>query len=123
MGRVSARGIGSRLRRRVAGFVVERARRESRVWFSSLRGRRFCNGAFTGSGPEGEEVSSRQGKGGFHRAHRGGKLSSFLVALEVGYLNHESFSHIENGCKGISGVLTRLIGARRRAQGSGSNSQ
>ena len=39
-------------------------------------------------------------------------LTQAIIALEIGYLDRESFSYIENECKGISGMLTRLIGAR-----------
>jgi four helix bundle protein len=39
-------------------------------------------------------------------------LTQAIIALEVGYLNKEDFSHIEKECKAISGMLTRLIQAR-----------
>jgi four helix bundle protein len=39
-------------------------------------------------------------------------LTQAIIALEVGYLSNEDFSHIEKECKSISGMLTRLIQAR-----------
>ena len=39
-------------------------------------------------------------------------LTQIMIALEIGYINEETYLHIEKECKGISGMLTRLIQAR-----------
>ncbi|MFC1829078.1 four helix bundle protein [Thermodesulfobacteriota bacterium] len=39
-------------------------------------------------------------------------LTQAIIALEVGYLDNETFEHIGAECKSISGMLMRLIQAR-----------
>jgi four helix bundle protein len=41
-------------------------------------------------------------------------LTQAIIALEIGYVNEKEFGHIESECKAISGMLTRLIGARSK---------
>ena len=41
-------------------------------------------------------------------------LTQAIIALEVGYLKKENFDHMETECRGISGMLTRLIQARSK---------
>jgi len=41
-------------------------------------------------------------------------LTQVIIALEVGYLNREGFSHIESECQSISSMLTRLIQVRSK---------
>lgn len=41
-------------------------------------------------------------------------LTQAIIALEIGYLDKETYQYIENECKGISGMLTRLIQARSK---------
>ncbi len=39
-------------------------------------------------------------------------LTQAIIALEIGYITQEQFSHIENECQAISSMLTRLIQSR-----------
>jgi four helix bundle protein len=39
-------------------------------------------------------------------------LTQIIIALEIGYIDEETYMKIEKECKGISGMLTRLIQAR-----------
>ena len=39
-------------------------------------------------------------------------LTQAIISLEIKYISKEDFDHIENECKAISGMLTRLIKAR-----------
>ena len=41
-------------------------------------------------------------------------LTQAIIALEIGYFEEESFTHIEHECQRISGMLTRLIQARSK---------
>ena len=41
-------------------------------------------------------------------------LTQAIIAREVGYIDKEDFTHVENECKAISGMLTRLIKARSK---------
>jgi len=41
-------------------------------------------------------------------------LTQAIIAFEVGYLKKENFDHMETECRGISGMLTRLIQARSK---------
>jgi four helix bundle protein len=41
-------------------------------------------------------------------------LTQAIIAFEVDYLTKESFQQIETECRGIAGMLTRLIQARSR---------
>lgn len=41
-------------------------------------------------------------------------LTQAIIALEIGYIEEESFGHIENECQSVSGMLTRLIQARSK---------
>ena len=41
-------------------------------------------------------------------------LTQAIISLEVGYIGKDVFEHIENECKAISGMLTRLIKARSK---------
>jgi len=41
-------------------------------------------------------------------------LTQALIALEIGYINAESFSHTEKECQIIAGMLSRLIQARSK---------
>jgi len=39
-------------------------------------------------------------------------LTQAIIALEIKYINKDSFEHIEKERNAISGMLTRLINAR-----------
>jgi four helix bundle protein len=39
-------------------------------------------------------------------------LTQAIIAHEIGYLENQQFDHIQNECRAISGMLTRLIQAR-----------
>jgi len=39
-------------------------------------------------------------------------LTQTIIGLEIGYLDNESFTHIQTECKAISAMLTRLIRSR-----------
>jgi four helix bundle protein len=39
-------------------------------------------------------------------------LTQAIISLEINYIDNDDFDHIENECKAISGMLTRLIRAR-----------
>lgn len=41
-------------------------------------------------------------------------LTQAIIALEIGYINEEIFAYIEQECKAISSMLTRLIQARKK---------
>ena len=41
-------------------------------------------------------------------------LTQAIIAMEISYIGKEDFDHIENECKAISGMLTRLIKARSK---------
>jgi len=43
-------------------------------------------------------------------------LTQAEIAMEVGYLSKEDFSHVEKECKAISSMLTRLIQAREKSK-------
>ena len=40
-------------------------------------------------------------------------LTQAIIAHEIGYLEKEPFEHIEDECEAISGMLARLIQARK----------
>ena len=66
---------------------------------------------------EGDELGTdKQAIHFFYTAKRSSDevLTQAIIALEIGYFEPESFSHIENECQGISGMLTRLIQARSK---------
>jgi four helix bundle protein len=39
-------------------------------------------------------------------------LTQAIIALEIGYISEEEFSHVEKECQHISGMLMRLIQTR-----------
>ncbi len=39
-------------------------------------------------------------------------LTQAIIASEIGYIDRETFSYIENECRGISGMLMKIIKAR-----------
>lgn len=41
-------------------------------------------------------------------------LTQAIIAHEIGYLKQDTFHHIEQECRGISAMLTRLIQSRTR---------
>jgi len=41
-------------------------------------------------------------------------LTQAIISLEINYIDRNHFDHIENECKAISGMLTRLIRARSK---------
>jgi four helix bundle protein len=41
-------------------------------------------------------------------------LTQAIISLEINYIGKNDFDHIENECKAISGMLTRLIKARSK---------
>jgi len=41
-------------------------------------------------------------------------LTQGIIAFEIGYITKDQFDHIEEECKGISAMLTRLIQARSK---------
>jgi four helix bundle protein len=41
-------------------------------------------------------------------------LTQAVIAWEIGYWDKEVFAYVEKECKGISGMLTRLIQARSK---------
>ena len=41
-------------------------------------------------------------------------LTQAIISLEINYIGKDDFDHIENECKAISGMLTRLIKARSK---------
>jgi four helix bundle protein len=42
-------------------------------------------------------------------------LTQAIIAREIGYIQENSFTHIEDECKAISGMLSRLIAVRAKA--------
>jgi len=42
-------------------------------------------------------------------------LTQAIISLEINYIGKNDFDHIENECKAVSGMLTRLIKARSKA--------
>lgn len=42
-------------------------------------------------------------------------LTQAIIADEINYINTSQFDHVQNECQGISGMLTKLIQARRNA--------
>jgi four helix bundle protein len=42
-------------------------------------------------------------------------LTQAIIPLEIAYIGNDDFNHIENECKAISGMLTRLIKARSKS--------
>ena len=41
-------------------------------------------------------------------------LTQAIISLEISYIGKDAFEHIENECKAISGMLTRLIRVRSK---------
>ncbi len=41
-------------------------------------------------------------------------LTQAIISLEISYIRKDDFEHIENECKAISGMLTRLIRVRSK---------
>jgi four helix bundle protein len=41
-------------------------------------------------------------------------LTQAIIAHEIGYLDGKDFQHLQKECRGISGMLTRLIQSRSR---------
>jgi four helix bundle protein len=41
-------------------------------------------------------------------------LTQTIISFEINYIGKEDFDHIENECRAISGMLTRLIKARSK---------
>ena len=41
-------------------------------------------------------------------------LAQVIIARDIGYINNETCSRIKEECAGISGMLTRLIQARKK---------
>jgi four helix bundle protein len=41
-------------------------------------------------------------------------LTQAIIAFEIGYIDQETFSHIQNECQAISSMLTKLIQARSK---------
>jgi len=64
---------------------------------------------------EGDELSTGKQAIRFFYIAKGSPaevLTQAIIALEIGYIHKKEFGHIEGECKAISGMLTRLIGAR-----------
>jgi four helix bundle protein len=67
---------------------------------------------------EGDELSTDKQAIRFFYIAKGSSaevLTQAIVALEIGYINEKEFGRIEGECKAISGMLTRLIGARSKS--------
>jgi four helix bundle protein len=67
---------------------------------------------------EGDELSTDKQAIRFFYIAKGSSaevLTQAIIALEIGYINDKEFEHIEGECKAISGMLTRLIGARSKS--------
>ena len=41
-------------------------------------------------------------------------LTQAIISREIGYINNETYVHVDNECKAISSMLTRLIQARSK---------
>lgn len=66
---------------------------------------------------EGDELSTDKQAIRFFYIAKGSSaevLTQAIIALEINYINGESFSHIEKECQSISSMLTRLIQARAK---------
>ena len=51
-------------------------------------------------------------------------LTQAIIAYEIGYLAERQFDHIQEECRGISSMLTKLIQARSdKAHGAGQKAQ
>jgi four helix bundle protein len=42
-------------------------------------------------------------------------LTQAIIALEIGYIDHNTFKEVENRCAEISKMLSRLIAARKKS--------
>ena len=66
---------------------------------------------------EGDELGSDKQAVRFFYISKGSAaelLTQAIIAFEIGYFDEEKFKLIENECKAISGMLTRLISARSK---------
>ena len=66
---------------------------------------------------EGDELGTDKQSINFFYTARGSSaevLTQAIIALEIGYLSEESFSHIENESQSISKMLNKLIQARAK---------
>ncbi len=66
---------------------------------------------------EGDELGSDKQAVRFFYIAKGSSaevLTQAIIALEIEYINEESYSHIQRECQSISSMLTRLIQARSK---------
>jgi four helix bundle protein len=66
---------------------------------------------------EGDELGTDRQAIKFFYIAKGSSAELFtqaIIAHEIGYLETQQFDHIKNECRGISGMLTRLIQARSK---------
>jgi four helix bundle protein len=66
---------------------------------------------------EGDELSTDKQAIRFFYTAKGSSaeiLTQAIIAFEIGYVNKDSFDHIETECQSISGMLTRLIQSRSK---------
>ena len=64
---------------------------------------------------EGDELGTDQQSIRFFHIAKGSSaevLTQAIIALEIGYISEEKFSHIQDECESISKMLNRLIKAR-----------
>ena len=66
---------------------------------------------------EGDELGTDKQSVNFFYTARGSSaevLTQAIIAFEIGYLNDNNFSHIENECQSISKMLNKLIKSRSK---------
>jgi four helix bundle protein len=66
---------------------------------------------------EGDELNTNRQAIRFFYTAKGSSaevLTQAIIAYEIGYLTKEHFDHVKKECKGISGMLTKLIHARSK---------
>ncbi|MDF1593687.1 MAG: four helix bundle protein [Desulfobacterales bacterium] len=68
---------------------------------------------------EGDELDTDKQSNRFFYIAKGSTaevLTQAIIAKEIGYLESDTYLYIENECKGISGMLVRLIQARSKQE-------
>ena len=66
---------------------------------------------------EGDELGTDRQAIKFFYIAKGSSAELFtqvIIAHEIGHLGNQQFEHIKNECRGISGMLTKLIQARSK---------
>ncbi len=66
---------------------------------------------------EGDELGTNKQAVKFFYIAKGSSaevLTQAIIALEIGYLDNDSFNYIEAECRAISGMLSRLISVRSK---------